>query len=94
MRTDLPASVHGGWVDGYSQAGGWVEGNETNIGRLRPKDEALRMAALAGGKTALLEKARAALSSGDAPPSAGSARRERNYCLEYAQLLRRQIEGR
>jgi alkyl sulfatase BDS1-like metallo-beta-lactamase superfamily hydrolase len=108
----------------YSQTVGWFDGNATNIAPLGPKEEALRMAALAGGETALLEKAKAALASGDAqwsaqladflivlnkdsrePKTIKAAAMEalaehtynapsRNYYLEYAQMLRRQVEGK
>lgn len=105
----------------YSQAVGWFDGNATNIARLTPHDEAMHMAALAGGETELLQKAQAALASGDAqwaaqladalialdehsdePKQLKAAALEalaentynapsRNYYLEYAQMLRKQI---
>jgi len=108
----------------YSQAAGWFDGNATSIARLSPREGAVRMAALAGGEPALLEKAKVALSSGDAQwaaqladalialnedaaePKEIKARAlemlasntfnapSRNYYLEYAQMLRREIGAR
>ncbi len=45
---------------------GWFDGNPSNLFPLAPKEEAQRIARLAGGNTALLEQARHALKSGDA----------------------------
>lgn len=45
---------------------GWFDGNPTNLFSLSPKDEAERMAKLAGGEGALLENAQTALKEGDA----------------------------
>ncbi|MFC7337806.1 alkyl sulfatase dimerization domain-containing protein [Haloferula chungangensis] len=45
---------------------GWFDGNPTNLFPLSPKDEAERMAKLAGGKEALLVQARLALKNNDA----------------------------
>lgn len=108
----------------YSQAVGWFDGNASNIARLAPRDEAVHLAALAGGESALLQKAQAALSAGDAqwaaqladalialdknskePKRLKAAALEalaentenapsRNYYLEYAQMLRKQIENK
>jgi len=108
----------------YSQAVGWFDGNASNIARLAPHEEAVRLAALAGGEPALLHKAQAALASGDAqwaaqladaligldkdsnePKQLKAAALEalaentdnapsRNYYLEYAQMLRKQIEDK
>jgi alkyl sulfatase BDS1-like metallo-beta-lactamase superfamily hydrolase len=44
---------------------GWFDGNATNLFPLAPKEEAERMAELAGGVDALREKAQAALDNGD-----------------------------
>lgn len=44
---------------------GWFDGNPTNLFRLTPKEEALRMAKLAGGKDKLMEAAQAALKNDD-----------------------------
>ena len=49
--------------DGYL---GWFDGNPSNLFPLAPKDEARRIAKLAGGAAALLEQARDALKDGDA----------------------------
>ncbi|MDL2307377.1 alkyl/aryl-sulfatase [Desulfovibrio sp. OttesenSCG-928-C06] len=46
---------------------GWFDGNASNLVTLQPKDEAARMAELAGGAGALLGKAKTALESGDYP---------------------------
>lgn len=108
----------------YSQAVGWFDGNASNIARLAPREEAVRLAALAGGESALLHKAQAALASGDSqwaaqladalialdknsnePKLLKAAALEalaentdnapsRNYYLEYAQMLRQQIDGK
>jgi alkyl sulfatase BDS1-like metallo-beta-lactamase superfamily hydrolase len=45
---------------------GWFDGNPTNLFPLDPKSEAHRMVQLAGGQSALFERARAALDDGDA----------------------------
>ena len=44
---------------------GWFDGNATNLFPLNPKEEATRMAKLAGGQEALLKQASEAMSSGD-----------------------------
>jgi alkyl sulfatase BDS1-like metallo-beta-lactamase superfamily hydrolase len=44
---------------------GWFDGNATNLFPLSPREEAERVAALAGGRERLLEAARAAISSSD-----------------------------
>lgn len=44
---------------------GWFDENPTNLFRLPPKDEAVRMAKLAGGKDKLMETAREALKDDD-----------------------------
>jgi uncharacterized sulfatase len=44
---------------------GWFDGNATSLFPLNPKEEAERIAKLAGGKNALLTQAKNALSSGD-----------------------------
>ncbi|UCD50576.1 MAG: alkyl/aryl-sulfatase, partial [Phycisphaerales bacterium] len=44
---------------------GWFDGNPTNLFSLSPRDEAQRMADLAGGRDALLTKARQALAAQD-----------------------------
>lgn len=44
---------------------GWFDGNPTNLFRLTPKEEADRMAKLAGGKDKLMEAAREALKKDD-----------------------------
>ncbi|MHC4085437.1 MAG: alkyl sulfatase dimerization domain-containing protein [Planctomycetota bacterium] len=44
---------------------GWFDGNPTNLFSLKPKEEAKRMAELAGGEKALLKRAQKALVSGD-----------------------------
>jgi len=44
---------------------GWFDGNPSNLFRLSPKEEARRLAALAGGEAVLLAKANAALAEGD-----------------------------
>jgi len=44
---------------------GWFDGNPSNLFPLSPREEARRIADLAGGKEALLSKARAALKSRD-----------------------------
>jgi alkyl sulfatase BDS1-like metallo-beta-lactamase superfamily hydrolase len=49
--------------DGYL---GWFDGNPTHLFSLAPREEAQRMAELAGGPQALLAKAQAALAGGDA----------------------------
>lgn len=45
---------------------GWFDGNPTNLFRLAPKEEAERMAKLAGGRDKLMAAARKALKSDDA----------------------------
>ena len=45
---------------------GWFDGNPTHLFPLSPKEEAQRIANLAGGEAALLEQARKALKDGDA----------------------------
>jgi uncharacterized sulfatase len=45
---------------------GWFDGNPTNLFPLRPREEAERIAQLAGGPERLLERARDALANGDA----------------------------
>jgi len=45
---------------------GWFDGNPTNLFRLTPRDEAQRVARLAGGADVLLKRAREALAGGDA----------------------------
>lgn len=49
--------------DGYL---GWFDGNPSNLFPLTPKDEAQRIAKLAGGEAALFEQARKAFQDGDA----------------------------
>lgn len=44
---------------------GWFDGNPTNLFRLTPKEEALRMAKLAGGEDKLMEAAQEALKNDD-----------------------------
>jgi len=44
---------------------GWFDGNPTNLFSLSPKQEAMRMAKLAGGEKQLLQQAQQALSSND-----------------------------
>ena len=44
---------------------GWFDGNPTNLFRLTPKEEALRLAELAGGKDALAARAKNALAKAD-----------------------------
>lgn len=44
---------------------GWFNGNSAALNPLPPRERALRMAALAGGKKALLDRARRALEEGD-----------------------------
>lgn len=44
---------------------GWFDGNPSNLFPLTPREEALRIAELAGGKGALLERAREAMEAGD-----------------------------
>ena len=44
---------------------GWFDGNPTNLFRLTRKEEALRMAKLAGGEDKLMQAAQEALKSGD-----------------------------
>lgn len=44
---------------------GWFDGNPTNLFPLTPKDRAEKMAALVGGKDALLQKVREAAAAGD-----------------------------
>lgn len=51
-------SVFGGYI-------GWFDGNPIHLVPLAPKEEANRMAALAGGEKALLQKAEAALAQKD-----------------------------
>jgi alkyl sulfatase BDS1-like metallo-beta-lactamase superfamily hydrolase len=50
----------------YSGYLGWFDGNPTNLGRLVPAEEALRVAQLAGGKEALAARAVQALNESDA----------------------------
>ena len=50
----------------YSQSVGWFDGNPTSINPLPPREEAERMATLAGGQDKLLKHARDALTAGDA----------------------------
>jgi uncharacterized sulfatase len=45
---------------------GWFDGNPTNLFPLRPREEAERIAQLAGGPERLLERAEDALTNGDA----------------------------
>ena len=45
---------------------GWFDGNPSSLGELPPKDEAVKIIALAGGAGAVLSAAESALSSGDA----------------------------
>ena len=45
---------------------GWFDGNATNLFPLGPRQEAERVAKLAGGRAVLLERAREALAGGDA----------------------------
>ena len=44
---------------------GWFDGNPTNLFSLSPKEEALRMAKLAGGEDKLLQQAKNAINSND-----------------------------
>jgi uncharacterized sulfatase len=44
---------------------GWFDGNPSNLFPLNPREEALRLAKLAGGKEALLKRAEDAVKSGD-----------------------------
>jgi alkyl sulfatase BDS1-like metallo-beta-lactamase superfamily hydrolase len=44
---------------------GWYDGNPANLSPLSRKEEALRIAALAGGAEILLETAKSALANGD-----------------------------
>lgn len=44
---------------------GWFDGNPTNLFSLSPKEEAIRMAKLAGGEDILLQKAKHAINSND-----------------------------
>jgi alkyl sulfatase BDS1-like metallo-beta-lactamase superfamily hydrolase len=64
-----------GIFEGYL---GWFGGNATDLFPLPPGERAQRLADLAGGKTALLEKARQAFSAGDY-----------QWALELADPLRR-----
>ena len=50
----------------YSQSVGWFDGNPTSINPLPLREEAERMATLAGGQDKLLKSAREALADGDA----------------------------
>jgi uncharacterized sulfatase len=49
----------------FAAKAGWFDGNPTNIVPLLPREEAERMAALAGGEDRLLEQARLALAEED-----------------------------
>jgi alkyl sulfatase BDS1-like metallo-beta-lactamase superfamily hydrolase len=51
--------------DIWVQNRGWFDGNSTSLDRLSPKEEARRIADLAGGQAALLQKAQQALKAGE-----------------------------
>ncbi|MBM3728866.1 MAG: hypothetical protein FJW40_26000 [Acidobacteria bacterium] len=59
-------SVAGSVREIYAQHVGWFDGDPLNLHRLPPREQSERMAALAGGLSGLLEKARAALAAKDA----------------------------
>jgi len=45
---------------------GWYDGNPSNLSPLSPREEAEKIAALAGGQAALLDSARQSLANGEA----------------------------
>ena len=59
-------SVWGTVRDIYAQDLGWFDGNPLNLHRESPAQQAQRMADLAGGADAMMQRARDAMTSGDA----------------------------